>query len=121
MLHQKHGGTEFQDQLLDLHPGEHIDIIQRFIPDIEVGRRDEAACDQHLFLLAFGEVLHSLSELFPSEIQFSEDRKQQVFPKAFRLTVIPEGSVQMGGILVYIRNHQTGPHLQGPFRDQQLR
>ena len=34
MLYQQHRRLILKDQFLDLHPGKHIDKIQRFIPDI---------------------------------------------------------------------------------------
>ena len=36
MLHEKHGGTAGPQELLKLHPGEDINIVQRFIPKIEM-------------------------------------------------------------------------------------
>ena len=51
MLHKEHGGLIGAQQLLDLHTGEHVDIIQRLVPDTEVGRAAEGRRQQHFFLL----------------------------------------------------------------------
>lgn len=40
-----------QQQLLNLHPGDDVDIIERFIPDEQMGLLTQTASDQHLFLL----------------------------------------------------------------------
>ena len=37
VLH-KQGGLRFEQELLDLHPGKHIDKVQRLIPQIKVRR-----------------------------------------------------------------------------------
>ncbi len=34
MLHDKHGRLISEDQILNLHPGKDINIVERFIPDI---------------------------------------------------------------------------------------
>lgn len=39
MFHKEKRRTVFQEQLLNLHPGEHVDVVERLIPDIEVGGR----------------------------------------------------------------------------------
>ena len=49
MLHEKHGGTADPQELLKLHPGEDINIVQRLVPHIQVGALAQAAGKKHLF------------------------------------------------------------------------
>jgi len=36
VFHKQHGRSEFQHELLDLHTGENVNEIERFIPDIQI-------------------------------------------------------------------------------------
>lgn len=40
MLDKKHGGLIGFQQLFYLHSGKYVDVVQRFIPNIQVRRRD---------------------------------------------------------------------------------
>ena len=51
MLHEKHGGTADPQELLKLHPGEDINIVQRLVPHIQVGALAQAAGKKHLLFL----------------------------------------------------------------------
>ena len=51
MLHEKHGGTAGPQELLKLHPGEDINIVQRLVPHIEVCALAQACGQQELLLL----------------------------------------------------------------------
>ena len=51
MFYKNHGWREFFHQFLDLHAGVNVDIVQRFIPDIQVRLLAKASGDQHFFLL----------------------------------------------------------------------
>ena len=52
VLHEQQRGPVLQQQLLHLHPGDHVDEVQRLVPHIQVGLVAEAGGQQHLFLLA---------------------------------------------------------------------
>ena len=59
MLHKQKRRLELHQQLLNLHPGNHINIIHGFVPDVQVRRFADGFCQQHLFPHAAGEALHA--------------------------------------------------------------
>jgi hypothetical protein len=36
VLYEQKGGFVREEQFLDLHAGEHVNIVQRFVPDIQM-------------------------------------------------------------------------------------
>ena len=52
MFHHEHRGMYSFQQFFDLHAGEDIDVVQRFVPDVQVRRCQQAGGQQDLFLLA---------------------------------------------------------------------
>ena len=77
MFHQQHGGAEYLDQPLDLHAGEHIDIVKGFVPDIQMRRRNETGRNQNFLFLAFGILRQVLVKLQPLQIQLSKQGQEQ--------------------------------------------
>ena len=73
MLHKEEGGPVLQQQLLNLHPGEQVDIVQRLIPDIQVGALAQAGRDQHLFLLSGAVLPHIPLKERPGKAQLPQD------------------------------------------------
>ena len=71
MLHKQHGGAVFQNQFFNLHPGENVDVIKRFVPHVQVGRRQQAGRKQHLLFLSFRVVFHLFHKLHPVKIELS--------------------------------------------------
>ncbi len=66
----------------------HINEVQRFIPDIEVGGRTQAGSDEDLFLLPAGKIPHILFKLHTGEIHLSQNGLEQAFVDALRLRVV---------------------------------
>ncbi len=63
VFHEEHRRPVLQQQLRDLDTGDHVDVVQRLVPDIEVRLLAEAPCQQHLLLLTSAVVGHVLFEL----------------------------------------------------------
>ena len=59
VLDQQHGGLVLGQQPFQLHAGEHVDVIQRLVPDVDMGRDAQAAGQQQLFLLQLYELLRN--------------------------------------------------------------
>ena len=55
MLHKDHGRLMGKQQLFDLDPGNHVDEVERFVPDMQVRRLAQAFGDQHFLFLPFAE------------------------------------------------------------------
>ena len=73
MFHKQQCWAAGQQQLLQLHAGEHIHVIQGLVPDVQVCALTEAGRQQHLFLLARAVFAHILFKLGPREVQLAED------------------------------------------------
>ena len=73
MLHEKHGGTAGPQELLKLHPGEDINIVQRLVPHIQVGALAQAAGKKHLLFLPGAIIGQILFKLYPREVQLAEN------------------------------------------------
>ena len=52
MLYEENCRLEGQKQLLDLHSGNYIDIIHRFVPDVKILRLTDGASQQDFLFLA---------------------------------------------------------------------
>ena len=79
MFYEDHGWLMSNYQFFDLDPGDNIDEIQRFVPDVQVCFLAEAASYKDLFLLSFAVIGYILVELFGFEVQFV----QYCFEKRF--------------------------------------
>ena len=94
MLHKQHGGLVFQQKRFDLHPGKHIDIIERLVPDIKMGRRCQAGCQKDLLFLPLGIILHVFKELGAFKVQLAQDRQKQAFVQAPFPAKVPDGPLK---------------------------
>ena len=52
MLYEKNRGLEGQKQLLDLHSGNHIDVIHRLVPDMKILWLTDGAGQQDFLFLS---------------------------------------------------------------------
>ena len=73
VLHEQQGRPECLQQLLDLDAGENVDVVQRLVPDVQMGGLAQAAGQQHLFLLSLAVLLHRQVELLPLKSQVAQD------------------------------------------------
>ena len=48
VFHKQDRRLELNQQFFDLHPGDHVDIVHRLIPDVQVGRFADGFCQQYL-------------------------------------------------------------------------
>ena len=94
MLHKQHGGLVFQQKRFDLHPGKHIDIIERLVPYIKMGRRCQAGCQKDLLFLPLGLILYVFKELGAFKVQLAQDRQKQAFVQAPFPTKVPDGPLK---------------------------
>jgi hypothetical protein len=73
MLCKQQGRAVFQDQLFDLDAAQHVDVIQRLIPDIEVRLLAQTAGQQDFLLLPRGKITHIFFKLYAGEVQLAQD------------------------------------------------
>ena len=69
MLHKDHCRLAGKNQLLYLNPRKNVDIIERFIPDIQMGWFTEAFCQKNLFALSLAILLQPFVKLISGKIQ----------------------------------------------------
>lgn len=77
MLDKEHCGLKGEQQILELHPGEDIDKVQRLIPEKEVCRLAQRFCQEYFFLLPFAVVLDPLFKLRTLQSEFPQDSEEQ--------------------------------------------
>ncbi|MNJ75514.1 hypothetical protein D3C77_726220 [compost metagenome] len=70
-----------QQQLFDLHPGNDVDKIERFVPNMQMSAFAEAFRDQNLLLLTAAKRSDVLFELQARKIEFSQNCFEQAFVK----------------------------------------
>ena len=99
-------------QLLDLDAGENVDVVQRLVPDVQMGGLAQASGQQYLFLLSGGVVAHILLELHPLEAQLPQDRKEQALIETVPGGVVPQPAPQTGGVLRHVGDDQPAGCLQ---------
>ena len=102
MFHEKHGGLILQQQFFYLHSGKHVDIIERLIPHIQVGRCEQAGGDQQFLFLPFGIFLHVFGELSLFQAELPEYGAKQADSQAAFQAKVREASCQPRGILINI-------------------
>ena len=77
MFNEDHCRSEAQDQPLDLHPRINIDIIEGFVPDVQVSPFAEAFRDQD-FLFLSERIRRDIGFILsPAEIQLAQQRVEQ--------------------------------------------
>lgn len=96
---EEHGRVIFPKQIFNLDPGQYIDVIQRFIPDIQMGFLAQTGSDEDLFLLAATVVFHGLFELASIKIQLSQDGLEQGLIQTQVFGVLIQAARKMGSIL----------------------
>ena len=106
MLHENDRGFVFQQQRLDLHPGDHIDIVHGLVPDVQMHGLADRSCQQHLFLLPGAETGHILFHLGFWHIQLCQHGKEQAFVDSRIPGEVRQLSPQAGCILIDIGNLQ---------------
>ena len=85
VLDENHGRRALPEQRFQLHAGDHIDEVERLIPDKQMRLFAQAFCDQNLFLLALGKILDALVKLRALEFELAQNRFEQAFVDAVRL------------------------------------
>ena len=115
MLDKEHGGLKGEQQILELHPGEDIDKVQRLIPEKEVRRLAQRFCQEHLFLLSLAVVLDPLFKLCAFHPEFPQDSEEQRLADAVSDSKLREGAAQVRGVLGDVGDDKTacGPDLPG--------
>lgn len=99
MLHEQDGRGVGEQQFFDLHAGDDVDEVERFVPDMQVDGLAEALRDQDLLLLAAAEGGNILLELQAREVELAQDRFEQALVDAAALGVIRQAALQVRGIL----------------------
>ena len=77
VLDEEHGGLVFLDQLFDLQAAGEIDVIQWFVPDIEMGLLAEAFGEEDFLLLAFGKGGHVAVEMIARKAHFAQEGEEE--------------------------------------------
>ena len=99
MLDEQHGRLAGQDQLLDQDAGEHVDKVERLVPEVEMRGTGKAPRDEHLLLLASAVGFDRRFKLRAREIEFPEDRFQKAFVEALFPAELPERPAKERGVL----------------------
>ena len=99
MLHKDHGGPVGQQQLLQLHPGVDVHVVQRLVPDVKVSRLTEALGQEDLLFLSGAVRLQRLIKLAPGKAQLPQDGLE----KGLLRPTLPDEVLQLppekGGVL----------------------
>lgn len=77
VLDEEHGGLVFLNQLFDLQAAGEVDVIQGFVPDIEMGLLAEAFGEEDFLLLAFGKGGHVAVEMIARKAHFAQEGEEE--------------------------------------------
>ena len=77
MLYKEHGGGVFLNQSFQLHSGINVNIVQRFVPEVQVCRLTDAFGKQHFLFLSLGIGLHRLFKQGTGKVHFPQYTEQQ--------------------------------------------
>ena len=94
VFNKQKGGPVFQKEFLDLHPRNHVDEIQRLVPDIQMSPLAETGSNQNFLFLPAAEVFHILIKLLSGKAHFSEAGFQQRFLDSPASGILSESSLQ---------------------------
>ena len=108
MLHEKHGGTADPQELLKLHPGEDINIVQRLVPHIQVGALAQAAGKKHLLFLPGAIIGQILFKLYPREVQLAENGLELCLVQFIAPRELAQAAPQEGGVLGRSEERRVG-------------
>ena len=101
MFDKDDGGMKFQQQLFELHAREDVDIVERFVPEVEVSRRAETCRQKHFLFLpgaVGGQILFKLSA---GKIQLAQNGvKKRAVDLALR-GVVGQSAQELRGILFH--------------------
>ena len=106
MLHEQNGGLVFEQQVLYLHAGKDINVVERFIPDIQMRLFAQAFGKQNLLFLPLAEFVQSLFKLLPRKIKFPQDGFEKSFVKKIAPDIFIQRPVQSCCTLRDIGNFQ---------------
>ena len=114
MLHQEHGGPVPEDQLLQLHPGKQVDVVQGLVPHVQVGPPAQAGRQQDLFLLAGAVLGHIPFKELPAEVQLAQDGEQLGPVHPLPLRPVWQRAGQVVRLLGYVGDEEARGSAQGP-------
>ena len=73
MLHEQNGRLVFEQQVFYLHAGKDVNVVERFIPDIQMRLLTQAFGEQDFLFLPLAEFVQPLFKLLPRKIKFPQD------------------------------------------------
>ena len=97
MLDKQHRRRIFEQQLLDLQARNHINEVQRFVPEEKVRFFAETFGNQDFFLLASAEIRHVFVKLNPREIKLTQASFEDRFIDSVFSGKVGQTAAEMGG------------------------
>ena len=77
VLDEEHGGLIGFDQGLDLQAAGEVNVVQGFVPDVEMGLFAEAFGEKDFLLLAFGKGGHVAVEMIARKAHFAQEGEEE--------------------------------------------
>ena len=74
---EEHGGLVFLNQLFDLQAAGEVDVVEGFVPDVEMGLLAEAFGEKDFLLLAFGKGGHVAVEMIARKAHFAQEGEEE--------------------------------------------
>ena len=108
VLHQQEGAGVVPQKGLQLHPGKHVHIVQRLVPDVQMGALAQAPGQQDLFLLSGAVAAHILLQLGAGEVQLAQDGLKEGLVNPGGRSECRQIPLQAGGVLGHIGDVQAG-------------
>lgn len=108
MLHHQQGGRVPQNEFFHLPSAEHINIVQRLVPYVEMRRHAQAPGQQKLLFLSLAQFAQVLIKVFPAHIHIAQNRFEQCFIQPISLDKIPHAAAQSLRLLRHIGHDQPG-------------
>ena len=113
MLHKKQCGLFPHNQLLQLHPGIEINVVQRLIPHVQMGTPAQTDRQQQLLFLPVTVTGHIHRKKLPWKIQLPQHAQQQRNLYSLCSGPLHKIPLQKSGVLGHIGDFQSGDLLYG--------
>lgn len=77
VLDEEHGGLVGFNQVLDLQAAGEVDVVEGFVPDVEMGLFAEAFGEEDFLLLAFRKGGHVAREMVAGKAHFAQEGEEE--------------------------------------------
>ena len=114
VLDEEHGGLVFLDQVFDLQAAGEVDVVERFVPDVEMGLFAEAFGEEDFLLLAFRKGGHVAREMVAGKAHFAQEGEEEGAVDLRSFCKIKHAATESVGALGHIGDDEPAGDAHAP-------